>query len=231
MKRNPLNWLCAVAMLMLGACGGSTPPPEEPAAPPPPPPVAEEPKPAPPEKAADEEKDSEKAEAEDQDEPRSRRPKATFFDPAEPVTIGLDGAVFRLEGGAELRIPSGAMTNPRNVLFSVNKKARGTTGKIGDVYLIQLTIPNTQIDLAQARASSPIDSSSEPFVIKLPIPFNGSSGNLAVETVSVDKGKAKSQWSVIAQTKLETADDGNKAVFEVQQLPDGSVHLTTSAPN
>lgn len=230
MKRNPLNWLCAVAMLTLGACGGSTPPPEEPAAPPPPP-VVNEPKPSLPPEAANEEKVDEKAEAQDKEEPRSTRPKATFFDPAEPVTIGFDGAVFRLEGGAELRIPAGALANPRNVLFAVNKKARGTTGKIGDVYVIQLTVPNTQIDLAQARPSSPIDSNSDPFVIKLPIPSNGSSGNLAVETVSVEKGKAKSQWSVIAQTKLETADEGNKAVFEVQQLPDGTVHLTTSAPN
>ena len=225
MKRNGLIWACPVLVLSLVACGGSTPPPEEPK---PQPPVAA---PAPEPEPTAEAKPETPPPEEDKPEPKDRRPLAVYNDPTEPVTVGFDGAVIRLEGGAELRIPSGSLGTPRNIFFTVNKKHKGGQGKLGDVYALQAQIPNQQVQVSDARASRPMPSSGDAFVVKLPIPGNSESANLAVESVELDdKGRGKSTWTVIARTKVETADAGNKAVFELTQLPDAHVHLTTRDP-
>jgi hypothetical protein len=49
-----------------------------------------------------------------------------------------------------------------------------------------------------------------------------------METKKGGKSVPKSAWRVVSMTKLEEADKGNKAVFEVDELPDGHVHLTTA---
>ena len=237
MKRSELTGkVGAVAWLLaglMGGCGGATPPAQSAESPPvSKATVTEQPaEPAEPTAAAELSKPPEATETEEPAKPKGqRRPMAIFNDSTEPVTVGVDGAVFRLQGGAEVRIPYGAFGTPRNVLFSVNSKAKGTAGKLGEVYTIQLWLPEMQIDLAKPRTSSPVESSSDPFVIKLPIPGQGQSANLAVETMTVDdKGKAASQWAVVARTKLETSDDGDKAVFELLRLPDGAIHLTSKA--
>jgi hypothetical protein len=211
-------------IFVLTACGGGTPPPEEPK-----PPVAAIPEPEPePDPVADKEPEPV---AEKEPAQEDRRPLAIFNDPTEPVTIGLDGAVIRIQGGGELRIPKGALASPRNILFTVNRKHKGSPGRIGDVYTLEAQIPGQKVQMQDVRASRPVASSGNPFILKLPLPGNTESANLAVETVEVDeKGRGKSTWSVLERTKVETADTGNSAVFEIGQLPDASVHLTNKNP-
>lgn len=224
MKRNGLTWACPVLIFVLAACGGGTPPPEEPK-----PPVAAVPEPEPePEPAPVVDAEPEPAEEPAQE---ARRPLATFNDPTEPITVGFDGAVIRLQGGGELRIPTGALASPQNILFTVNKKNKGSAGKIGDVYTLEAQIPGQKVQMQDVRASRPVASNGNPFILKLPLPGNTESANLAVESVELDdKGRGKSTWSVVERTKIETADTGNKAVFEITQLPDASVHLTNKNP-
>ena len=142
-----MNRLLAASPLVLflvAACGGSpTPPPTT--TPEPAPTVKEEPKPEPsasatpaasasapaPEPAATAKKPT-----------GSGRPQAIYNDVSEPQTVGFDGAVFRTSDGAELRIPGGALSEPRNVIFSLDKKAKGTTGVLGKVYQIHVQTPS-----------------------------------------------------------------------------------------
>jgi len=229
MNRSGLIWACPVLVFVLAAaCGGTTPPPEQPkpeptVAPPPPPPepepeAKEAPKPAEPEEPPEE-------------AAGPKRPMAIYNDPSGAVTVGLDGAVIRIGGGAELRIPGGTMSAARNVVFSVDKRFRGDQGKIGDAYLIEVQVPDQQYQVGEARVSRPFPSSGDVFVVKLPLPSGKDSANLAVETVEVDgKNRGKSTWTIMPQSKLESADTGNKAVFEMRMLPDAHVHLTTKTP-
>jgi len=116
-------------------------------------------------------------------------------------------------------------------VFIVDRRGKGDQGKVGDIYTLQNHVPDTQVQLADVRASRPLDTDGDAFVLKLPIPGNGATANLAVETVELDaKGKGKSTWTVFPVTKVETSDDGNKAVFNLPQLPDSRVHLTTRTP-
>jgi len=149
----------------------------------------------------------------------------------EPQTVGSIGAVFRLDDGAELRIPSGWFNATRNIIFMVDKKSKGTTGKIGVVYEIHVQMPDTQFRMGEESPSQPVTTQSDPFVVKLPLPKGTESAGVAIETITADAKtkRNKSAWAVVAQTKVETADSGNKAVFEINTLPDGRIHLTTQA--
>lgn len=162
----------------------------------------------------------------------SGRVVPTYTGTNQPTTVGTDGAVFRTDDGAELRIPTGWFREPRNVLFVIDRKGRATTGKIGNLYEIHVQRPDIQYTIGAESPSETIQSMSDPFVLKLPLPGGTNSANLAVETLIADpkSKKPKSTWAVAGMSKLETADSGNKAVFEITLLPDGHVHLTTSAP-
>jgi hypothetical protein len=157
----------------------------------------------------------------------------TYNDVAQPQTVGSDGAVFHAGSGGELRIPVGALRETRNLLFTLDSKGKPTAGKLGAVFAVLVQMPDTQFKMGEVISSRPAQSSSDPFVIKLPLPAGANSANLAVETVAVNPktSQPKSTWSVIAMSKLETSDTGNRAVFELPILPDGHVHLTSSAPS
>jgi hypothetical protein len=163
--------------------------------------------------------------------PPAGSPAPTFEDSASPVTVGVLGAIFRVSG-AELRIPAQSLASPRNVLFVVDKKSKGSAGKLGQVFQILLQTPEREFVLGQDQPSAAEPTSSSPFIVKLPLPNGTESANLAVETISVDEKtkKMKSAWAVVPMTKKETADTGNRAVFELNACPDGRVHLTSSAP-
>jgi hypothetical protein len=229
MKRS--RWLAAPGLwILMAACSGGTPPPAEAppipsAAPAPPPaPMVEAADAAPPDAAAEKPKPT----------PAAGRPMAVLEGMTEPQTIASSGAIMRLENGAELRVPVDALLDPRNVLIAVDKKMRGSAGKIGDVYDITVQIPGMQYKIGEEAASAPIKTQGSPFVIKLPL-GKATSANLAIETVTMAKKKTgketpKSTWSVVPMTKLEESDQGNKAVFEIEELPDGHVHLTSAKP-
>jgi hypothetical protein len=223
-----------IMFILYMACGGGTPPA---AAPPSPPPEASEKPVAAPEKTSEPEaKDAGAPVA--SAEPTSKRPSATgrpmaiYNGVSQPTTVGSDGAVFRLDNGAELRIPSRALLDPRNILFVVDKKARASAGKIGEVYDVAIQMPDAAFRVGEETLSQPYTSHGDPFVIKLPLPQGTQSASIAIENIVLEPktNRQKSMWSVGAMTKMETADAGNKAVFELQNLPDGHVHLTTSAP-
>jgi len=157
-------------------------------------------------------------------------PAPVFEESSAPVTVGVLGAVFRFSGG-ELRMPAQSLSGPKNVLFIVDKKAKGSAGKLGQVFLIHLQTPEKEFVLGQDQPSAPESTLSGPFVIKLPLPAGTESANLAVETIAIDEKtkKPKSTWAVVPMTKKETADTGNRAVFELNSCPDGRIHLTSSA--
>jgi hypothetical protein len=215
---------CPFLLMALLACGAGTPPPAEahdPAAMTPP--ESE----APP--AADAQQD---AAAPNVEEPKeASKPAGTmavYDTPTAPVTVGLDGAVIRIGNGPELRIPSGSMRSACNVLFVVDKKNRGHRGKLGDVYTIEVQVPEQQNPAGEARPSRPEPTGADSFVLKLPLPAGKESASLAVESVEVDaKGRGRSKWTVVAMSKVEPADDGKCAVFEMANLTDAHVHLTT----
>ncbi len=160
----------------------------------------------------------------------SGRPVAIYVDATQPTTVGLDGAVFRTSDGGELRIPNGWYRESRNILFMVDKGQKGTTGRIGKSYEIHVQRPEVEFRIGEETPSETIPTQSDPFVVKLPLPAGVNSGNLAIETVTADPKtkRNKSTWAVVAQTKMETSDSGNRAVFEIQVLPDGRIHLTTN---
>jgi hypothetical protein len=220
--KSAIAYASPIILFVLVACGGSTPPPAEQ-------PKAPAPVVAPPEPEPVAEEKAEPKEEPKEEPKRPAGPMATYNNPAEAVTIGLDGAVIRL-GAAELRIPSGAFSAPHNVLFTLDARYRGTKGKVGDVYRIEVQVPNQSYRMGDARPSQPLPTRGDSFVIKLPLPAGKDSANLAVENTAVDdKGRATSTWTIRAMTKVETSDDGGKAIIETSELPDGHIHLTTEA--
>lgn len=231
MNRN-LVLSCSAVMVFLFGCGGGPQPAQaptpEPAAKPSVPAKSVEPAaplpsasasevPTPPEPVAP---------------PERKGPMTMLIDPTEPATIGLDGAVFRVGERMELKIPGGAFTAVRNVMISEVPKFSGAKDRLGSVYLIDIQVPGAKFKMDGQRPSRHQSSAGAPFVLKMPLPSGSQSANLAVETRLVDETskRAKSAWAIVAMTKVETADSGNRAVFELGELPDGHVYLTNKAP-
>jgi hypothetical protein len=226
----------ALGMMVVFACGGGTPKPAEPE----PAPTAA-PKPAetaPPPASSQEEPKTEPQDAGTPDaeakKPRgSGAPLTVYTDQTQPTTIAWGGGIFRISAtGAELRIPSGAINEARNIIFWVNKKNRGYKGRIGEVYELRAQVPEREYVVGQESPSQPLPTAGDPFVLKLPLPAGKDSANLAVERVEQDARthRTKSAWTVVPMTKMETADPANRAVFELNTIPDANVHLTTEAP-
>ena len=229
-KSKHFAWLA----LTLVACGGGTP---KPAAPPPapktpPPPVASvaepEPAPEPPDAGAKEQPQEETP------PPKPHHgPTAMFNDSTQPQTVGYDGAEFTLSAGAILDIPADSLRNARNILFTVDKKARFRKfkGKLGPLFMLSVQVPGKKFVMGASRESNPVASYGDPFVLKLTLPKGTDKANLAIESLKPGaKGHTKSSWRVIPMTKLETSDDGNRAVFHIRELPDAHVYLTTQDP-
>lgn len=231
-----LGYVAPAIVTMVFACGGGTPKPAEPepvatAAPKPvettpPPAKTEEPKPA----------DTADAGADDAEAAKPRgggAPLTVYSDQVQPTTVAWGGGVFRLSAtGAELRIPNGAIKEARNIIFWVNKKNKGYKGRLGEVYELRAQVPERQYMVGQESPSQPLPTAGEPFVLKLPLPAGKDSANLALERIEEDARtkRTKSTWTVVPMTKLETADPTNRAVFELNTIPDANVHLTTEAP-
>jgi hypothetical protein len=235
MKR--AGWLAAPGLWFLyAACSGGSPPPASTA----PTPVAQQaPAPAsaapvvqvePPDSGS-----ADAAAAKAKPAPASGRSMVRLEGMTTPQTIASGGAIMILDNGAELRIPVDSLLEARNILMTVDRKGRPSAGKVGDVFDITVQVPGLQYRIGEEAASTPVKTQGGPFVIKLPLPAGTKSASLAIETVTIDPkktGKAaqKSTWKVVSMTKIEEADTGNKAVFEMDELPDGHVHLTTAAP-
>jgi hypothetical protein len=162
------------------------------------------------------------------------RPMPIYQNPSLATTIGADGAVMRFSSGLELRIPPGALKEGRNIRVAEDKRVKGSSGKLGTVYVIEISAPDAEVLPGAQKASTPYPShGGDPFVLKLPLPAGTSSANLAVETTTKD-AKAKtltSTWAVVGMTKHESASPSDRAVFELSALPDGHVHLTGDAPS
>jgi hypothetical protein len=219
-----------IVFLIVAACGGNPPPsPAQPSVPKTAEPVDVAPPAAP---SVDADAGTADAAASPPKKGGSGRPQAIYNGVSEPQTVGLDGAVFRTDDGAELRLGGGWYNAPRNIIFLIDKKGKGTTGALGALYMIHVQMPDTQFRMGEETPSQSVQTQADPFVIKLPLPKGTESANLAIETIAVDAKtkKNKSSWAVVGMTKMESSDAGNKAVFEVNTLPDGRVHLTSQAP-
>lgn len=232
-----LGYVAPALMTMVFACGGGTPKPAEPT-----PEATEAPKPAEttPEPAKTEAPkpaetpDAGAADAAEDKKPRGGgAPLTVYSDQTQPTTIAWGGGVFRISAtGAELRIPGGAISESRNIIFWVNKKNRGYKGKLGEVYELRAQVPEREYVVGAESPSQPLPTAGEPFVLKLPLPAGKDSANLAVERIEEDARthRTKSAWTVVPMTKLETADPASRAVFELNTIPDANVHLTTEPP-
>jgi len=230
-----LGYMAPAMVVAMAACGGGTPKAADPA------PESTTAKPAettpPPAKTEDPKPADADAGAPDADAPKKPTgggaPLTVYSDQTQPTTIAWGGGVFRLTAtGAEFRIPSGAISEARNIIFWVNKKAKAYKGKIGEVYELRAQVPDRQYVVGQDSPSQPQPTNADAFVLKLPLPAGKDAANLAVERVEADAGtkRAKSTWTVVPMTRLETADPTNRAVFELNTIPDANVHLTTEAP-
>jgi hypothetical protein len=163
----------------------------------------------------------------------SGRPVPIYSGVSQPQTVGLDGAVFRTDDDkAELRIPGGWYREARNVILLVDKRPGGAPGRIGGAYVVHIQRPETEFRVGEESPSETVETQSDPFVLKLPLPAGVQSANLAIETITPDPKtkRNKSTWSIVAMTKPESMENGTRAVFEIRMLPDGRVHLTTGAP-
>jgi hypothetical protein len=223
-----LRYASPVVFMLVAACGGGTPQPTEPSVPKTPATSAPEPASSAP-AAEPVEAGAPEAAAPKKPGMASGQVVPIYQGATEAQTIGTIGAVFRTDDGAELRIPGGWFNAPRNVLFAGAKKGKSTTGKLGNVYEIHVQMPDTTFRMGEENPSQIITSQSDPFIIKLPLPKGTESASLAVETISQDPKtkRNKSTWTFGSQTKLETADTGNRAVFELTTLPDGNLHLSS----
>lgn len=228
-----LGYFAPAIVMMVMACGGGTPQPAEPVPEPKPaettPPPAKTAEPAP---ATD--ADAGAPDAEEAKKPRGGgAPLTTYMDQMQPTTIAWGGGVFRISAtGAEFRIPNGAVSEQRNIIFWVNKKNKGYKGKLGEVYELRAQVPEREYMVGAESPSQPLPTAGDPFVLKLPLPAGKDSANLAVERIEEDARtkRNKSTWMVVPMTKLETADPANRAVFELNTIPDANVHLTTEPP-
>ena len=150
----------------------------------------------------------------------SGRPPVVFTDPAQVSdTFGSSpGAKVEIgddKGRAVFRIPENALHQGYNILFKLEKTARGTTGQVGKVYHV---IPNAPPDPKPVR----IENTDIPFQIE--ITTGGKNEvNLAIG-VTDDKGKIA--WQILAPKHVDAG--AGIAFFEVPVFTDMLVHLTTT---
>lgn len=157
------------------------------------------------------------------------RPLTIYPSPTLPVTVGRDGAVLRTTNGAELRILADSLVEPRNVLVVIDRRVRGTDGRLGEVYDLPVQIPGQQAKSGTPNARLSYASSGAPFILKLPLPSGVKTANLAIERIGTDAStkKISATWSVVPVSKVESSSTGDKAVFELRALPGTHVHLTS----
>ena len=232
-----LGYAAPAIVTMAMACGAGTPKPTEPEAEPtattkpvetPPPAKSADPVAL----AADAGAEGDAAVVDAAIKPRTGGVMATYVDQLQPTTTGYSGAVFRITAsGAELRVPNGSLSDQRNIIFWINKKGHSTKGKVGEIYELRAQVPEKEYYGGQDNPSQPLPTAGDPFVVKLPLPAGQNTANLAVERVQEDARtkRAKSVWVIVPMLRMETADPANRAVFELNTIPDGNIHLTTEA--
>jgi hypothetical protein len=150
------------------------------------------------------------------------------------TTIGYRGGKIRLNGGAELTVPPGALADGLAFTFGLTptKGPQAVTphrGALGPTYkvLIRRVEGGEVIGSAVAGATTPLTSEGPPLVLKLPLPPNAKAGNLALATSPDPK---KPGFKVYPSSSVETGEPG-KAVFQLTTLPgEGALHLTSAEP-
>ncbi|HEY4118733.1 MAG TPA: hypothetical protein VGM56_12800 [Byssovorax sp.] len=199
----------------LVACGGEPPPPPAPPTPPPPKVEAPEPPPTAEPSAA--------ASAAPAAKPQSSgRPPVVFTDPAQVSDTFGSSPGAKIEIGTDkeravFRIPENTLHQGYNILFKLEKTARGTAGQVGKVYHI---IPNAPPDPKPVR----IENTEIPFQIEMTT-GGKNEVNLAIG-VTDDKGKIA--WQIVAPKHVDAG--AGIAFFDVPVFTDMMVHLTTKAP-
>jgi hypothetical protein len=137
----------------------------------------------------------------------------------------ISGGIIRIGGTADLHIPRESLAEAYGFTFGLNTgknmlKITPYKGQIGDVYRIFI--------FREDASTQPINlaTGGPPFVVKLPLK-GAKTANLTVATA--ENGKAK--YAVFAPKSIQTADTGDTAIFELNNLPgEGILHLTSAPP-
>lgn len=131
------------------------------------------------------------------------------------TTLGHNGGILKI-GEATLRIPDGALREGMNVTFALAPKVKGPEKAKGAIY----------------KLAPKVHSAGPRFQIVLPVPQGAGPLGFAVELSSVDEKtrKAKTEWQVVAPTKVFADSDPKLALLEVDALFEGHVTLVEENP-
>lgn len=220
-RRRAAARVLPIFTLILAACGEPTPP-----APPPQPTDTPSATPAPTVEATPAPTASASASASASAAPSaapragSGRPAVLKADPKE-ITDTFGSPPAKLELGekeiATLRLPEGALSRGTVITFKIDARGKAIGGQIGKIYSILALVP-------PSTSREPIASSGPPFELELPA-GSKKDANLAIG-VEDDKGKIK--WTIVAPKRID--DARGMAVFQLETLPSGWLHVTTKPP-
>ena len=140
-------------------------------------------------------------------------------------TFGSRPAKIEIGSGEKdmgtLKLPEGALAQATNVTFKLDPKGKANGTPLGKIYHVITVVP-------PAPTPSVIASNGPPFELTLPA-GNKKDANLAIgRTETDDKGKEKLKWTVIAPKRID--DLTGIAYFELTELGDFFLHITTKAP-
>jgi hypothetical protein len=118
---------------------------------------------------------------------------------------------------ATLRLPEGALVKGTVITFKIDAHGKTAGGQIGKIYSIHAVVP-------PSTSAEPVASNGPPFELELPAGTK-KDANLAIG-VEDDKGKLK--WTIVAPKRID--DARNMAVFQLETLPSGFLHVTSKPP-
>lgn len=123
---------------------------------------------------------------------------------------------------ATLRIPEQTLGQATNITFKLDSKGKAGGAQVGKIYRLIAVFPP---DSKPMRVAS---NNGTPFELMLPA-GNKKDANLAIGTIELDdKGREKIKWQVIAPKRID--DVGGIAHFELLELTDSFLHVTTKPP-
>lgn len=148
----------------------------------------------------------------------SGRPPLLKSDPKEiSDTFGVSpGSKLELGDDKEmvvLRIPEGSLETGTNITFKFDPKGKPGGMVIGKIYHLTAVVP-------PSGTPSRVKSVGEPFRLEFPA-GNKKDANLAI-------GEPGTKFRVIAPKRVD--DSTNTAYFELTELYDFTLHITTRAP-
>jgi hypothetical protein len=166
------------------------------------------------------------AKAEPLKEQSSGRPSVLKSDPIQISDSFGSSPGAKVEIGAKeiatFKIPELTLGQVTNITFKLDTKGRTGGPLVGKIYRMIPMLP------PEAKPVTIPSNNGTPFELMLPA-GNKKGVNLAIGTIEADgSGREKVSWQVIAPKRIDDAT--GIAYFELQQLTDSYLHVTTKPP-